>query len=198
MCTVIHDCITLLVRDNMPPKRNSEAGTPGLKRRKSITMETKMEVIKRSENGEGVNWIAKAFGFSHSTISTILKEKCKILEHVKGSTPLQSTVITKNRTGLIVEMERLLVIWLEYQNQRHVPVSLALVQEKDRCLFSDMKAAHIASGVECNDDISASQGLFNRFRMRANLHNIRVQGEAVDADDKMAEYPPPLSPSSSH
>ena len=182
--------MALLVRDNMPPKRKPEDFNPGLKRRRSLTMEIKMEVIKRSEKGEGVSSIAKALGYSHSTISSILKDKCKILEHVKGSTPMQSTVITKTRTGLIVEMERLLVIWLEDQNQRHIPVSLALVQEKARCLYNDIKAERIASGVECNEDFCASRGWFNRFRKRANLHNIRVQGEAADADGKMAaEYP---------
>ena len=174
----------------MPPKRNTEAGAPALKRRKSITMEVKLEVIKRAEKGEGVNSIGKALGFSHSTISTILKDKCKILEHMKGSTPMQSTMISKKRTGLIVEMERLLMIWLEDQNQRHIPVSLALVQEKARCLFNDIKARRIASGVECNEDFNASRGWFNRFRKRANIHSIRMQGEAADADAKMAaEYP---------
>ena len=43
----------------MPPKRNTEAGVPALKRRKSITMEVKLEVIKRSEKGEGVNSVSR-------------------------------------------------------------------------------------------------------------------------------------------
>ena len=49
-----------------------------------------------------------------------------------------------------------------------------------------MKATRIASGVECNEDVNASRGWFNRFRKIANIHSIRLQGEAADADAKMA------------
>ena len=68
-------------------------------------------------------------------MATIIKDKERILKHVKGSAPMQSTVITKQRSGLFIEMERLLVLWLEDQHQWHIPVSLMLIQEKAKsCL----------------------------------------------------------------
>ena len=68
--------------------------------------------------------------FSRSTEATILKDKKPIIEHVKGSAAVKATVITKLRSGLIIEIERLMVLWLEDQNQRRIPVSLMVIQEK--------------------------------------------------------------------
>ncbi|XP_068238386.1 tigger transposable element-derived protein 1-like [Palaemon carinicauda] len=50
-------------------------------------------------------------------MATILKDKECIVEHVKGSAPMTGTVITKQRSGLIIKMERLWVLWLEDQNR---------------------------------------------------------------------------------
>ncbi|KAF7235282.1 Tigger transposable element-derived protein 1 [Varanus komodoensis] len=175
----------------MPRKRKSKAiAGDASKKRKTITIKTKVEIIKRSERGETPSVIGKALGFSRSTVGTILKDKVRIMEHVKGSIPMGATIITKQRSGLIIEMERLLLIWLEDQNQRNIPVSLALVQEKARSLFNDLKTARVASEGDCDEEFAASRGWFNRFKVRANLHNFKVQGEAVSADVSAAtEYP---------
>lgn len=64
-----------------------------------------------------------------STIGTILKNKDKIMAHVKSAVPMQSTIRSK-RTGKVVqEMEKLLGIWMEHQRQRSVLLSLMLIQE---------------------------------------------------------------------
>ena len=54
---------------------------------------------------------------------------------------------------------------------------ICLVQEKARGLFSDLKAARIESGDDCDEEFNASKGWFNRFKAKANLHNVKVQGE---------------------
>ena len=54
-----------------------------------------------------IGWL---LGLSHLTVATILKDKEHIIEHVKA------TVITKQCSGLIIEMKKLLVLWLEDQN----------------------------------------------------------------------------------
>ena len=60
-------------------------------------------------------------------MATITRDREGIVEHVKGSAPMKATVITKQRSGLIIEMERLLVLWLENQNQRRIPVTLMMI-----------------------------------------------------------------------
>lgn len=73
-------------------------------------MELKLDIIKRSEKGETPTIIGKALNLNRSTVGTIVKDKERIKEHVKGSAPMKATVITKQLSGLIIEMERLLVL----------------------------------------------------------------------------------------
>ncbi|XP_068228074.1 putative CENPB DNA-binding domain-containing protein 1 [Palaemon carinicauda] len=124
----------------MAPKRKADSSdSSASKKRKAITMEVKLDTIKRSKNGETLTNISRALGLSHSAVATILKDKERIIEHVKGSAPMKSTVITKQRSGLIIEMERLLELWLEDQNQRRIPASLMVIQEKAKRLFEPLK-----------------------------------------------------------
>ena len=124
----------------MAPKRKADSsGGSGAKKRKAVTMEVKLDIIKRSQKGERPTDIGRSLGLSRTTVATIIKDKERIMEHVKGSAPMKATVITKQRSGLIVEMERLLVLWLEEQNQRRIPVSLMVIQEKAKRLFEALK-----------------------------------------------------------
>ena len=74
-----------------------------------------------------IGWL---LGLSRLTMVTILKDKECIIEHVKGSDPMKATVITKQHRGIIIGKERLLVLWLEDQNQRCILVGLMVIQEK--------------------------------------------------------------------
>ena len=162
----------------MAPKRKSDAKDGSEKKRKAISMETKVDIIKRSEKGETPTNIGNLLGLSRSTVATIIKDKNRIMDHVKGSAPMQSTVITKQRSGLIIEMERLLVLWLEDQNQRRIPISLMIIQEKARSIFRSLKEKQEeeGGGSSSEEEFTASKGWFQRFKHRASLHNIKLSG----------------------
>ncbi|KAM4688516.1 tigger transposable element-derived protein 1-like [Discoglossus pictus] len=162
----------------MPPKRKYTSSPGEPPKRNVITMETKVEIIKRSEKGQTPSFIGKALGFSRSTIGTILKDKVRIMEHVKGNAPMKESIITKQRSGLIIEVERLLLIWLQDQYKCNIPIGLALVQEKARSIFNTLKAARVESKGSCDEEFVASKGWFNRFKNRANMQHIKMQVEA--------------------
>ena len=98
---------------------------------------------------------------------------------------MKATVIIMQRSGLIIEMERLLVLWLGDQNQWRIPVSLMVIQEKAKRLFEALKKER---GEESKSEkFLASRGWFMRFKARANYQrNIKVQGEAASGDEKAA------------
>ena len=147
----------------MTPKRKvGSSDGSALKKRKAITMEVKLDIIKRSKNGKTPMNIGRLLGPSRSTVATIFKDKERIIEHVKGSAPMKATVVTKQRSSLITEMERLLVLWLEDQNQRRIPVSLMVIQEKAKRLFEALKNER---GEESESkEFSASRGWLMRFK----------------------------------
>ncbi|KAJ8781184.1 hypothetical protein J1605_011168 [Eschrichtius robustus] len=77
------------------------------------------------------------------------------------------------------------------QHQHQVLLSLMLIQEKAKRLYEDVKKKH---GEESEGaSLNAIHGWFHWFQARANLHNVKVSGEAVSADTVAArEFPETL------
>ncbi|TEA39543.1 hypothetical protein DBR06_SOUSAS11810002, partial [Sousa chinensis] len=85
-------------------KRSGDvAGTA--KKRQAITMETKVKVIERMEQGEKMVDVAHSYNMNRSTIGTILKNKDKLMEHVNSAVPMMLTVISKKCGKVMQEME---------------------------------------------------------------------------------------------
>ena len=170
-------------------KRKSSGDVAGTaKKRHAITMETKVKIIERVERGEKMTDVARSFNLNRSTIGTIIKNKDKILEHVKSAVSMMSTIISKRRGKAMEEMEKLLSMWLQDQHQRRAPLNIMLIQEKAKSLYEDLKKKY---GEESDGpSFNASCGWFYRFKARANLHNVKVSDETTSADMAAArEFP---------
>ncbi|XP_075070462.1 putative CENPB DNA-binding domain-containing protein 1 [Mixophyes fleayi] len=129
------------------------------KKRKAIDLEMKIKIIKDYEAGKKVKVIAQDLELAHSTISTILKDKDRVKEAVKASTGFKA-IITRQRKGLIHEMEKLLAIWFDDQLQKRMPMSLFIIQAKARSIFDTLKERE---GEESTETFMASHGWFQRF-----------------------------------
>ncbi|XP_069900768.1 tigger transposable element-derived protein 1-like [Globicephala melas] len=154
----------------------------------TIMVETKVKIIERVEQGKKIVDVACFYNMNHSTIGTILKNKDKIMEHVKSAVPMMLTIILMKRIKVMEEMEKLFRMWLQDQHQHRVSLSLMLIQEKAKRIYEDLKNKH---GEESEGtSFNASHGWFHWFKARANLHNVKVSGEAVSADTVAAqEFP---------
>jgi len=70
-------------------------------------------------------------------------------------------------------MEKTFSTWKEVQNQRHVPVSMLLVQAK----------AHYEDLPKSDDNVKPfNSSWFSRLSKRYKFHNIKMTGEAASAD----------------
>lgn len=96
-----------------------------------------------------------------------MKEAVKTLTGVK-------TVITRQRTGLIPEMEKLLAIWFDDQIQKRMPMSLLIIQAKAHSIFETLKARE---GEASDETFQANHGWFQHFCRKFNLHNRSISGE---------------------
>jgi hypothetical protein len=65
-----------------------------------------------------------------------LKNEDKIKECGKTATPLSATKLNRDRSSNLIEMERLLMLFIENNVQRRVPLGSAIIQEKERSAFS--------------------------------------------------------------
>ncbi|XP_026577824.1 tigger transposable element-derived protein 1-like isoform X2 [Pseudonaja textilis] len=170
----------------IPSKRKhpGSAEASSKKQRKAIDLNLKMKIIKAYEAGKKVTKIAREVGLAHSTISTILKDKVRIREALKGAAGM-NTSITRQRKGLIHEMEKLLILWIEDRIQKRLPVSLLLIQNKARSIFSMLKEQ---TGEECTEIFTASHGWFMRFQQRFHYQKTHPSGDAVRADEEAAKH----------
>ena len=61
--------------------------------------------------------VPRSYNMTCSTIGMILKNKDKIMEHVKSAVLMMSTVILKKHGKVLEEMEKLLSMWMQDQHQ---------------------------------------------------------------------------------
>ncbi|UYV77412.1 CENPBD1 [Cordylochernes scorpioides] len=163
-------------------------------KKKTISLETKLDILRRFDKGEKAVEIAKAVGLAATTVRTIRDPYGdKIREAAKFATSLDAEMMTRTRSASMIKMESLLSIWIENQVAERIPLSKMVIQKKARSLFDDIKGKVVsddnANGSE-NETFESSQGWFERFKVRANLHSITLKGEAASADITAAErYP---------
>ncbi|XP_019391383.1 PREDICTED: centrosomal protein of 89 kDa isoform X4 [Crocodylus porosus] len=163
---------------------DSETASAEKKQRKSITLELKLDVLKRIEAGERQNEVCRALNLAGSTVRTILKNKDKIKECGRIVTPLNALKLSRSRAPIMLEMEKLLSVWIEDTTQRRMPLSMLLIQKKAKSLYDDLQNK-LPEGSACEPFI-ASKGWFERFKRRSNLHNVSIQGKAASADTQAA------------
>ncbi|XP_066547533.1 tigger transposable element-derived protein 1-like [Amia ocellicauda] len=80
------------------------------------------------------------------------------------------------------KMERLLITWIEHQNQEHVPLSTQVIKEKALDIYERLQHQDPEAKL-----FLASAGWFERFKMRHGFHNLKVTGEGAAADQIAAD-----------
>jgi len=167
----------------MSEKRNSTSPseTQIKRQRKTICIEEKLEVINRLEKGERIANICRAFGLAKSTVRTIRSNADRIKESAKSGTRASAKRICYSRSSTMERMEKMLSMWIDDQNQRHLPISMLVVQAKARSIYEDLSKDDNAK------PFNASSGWFWNFTKRYSFHTIRVSGEAAPADPVAAE-----------
>ncbi|XP_023223840.1 tigger transposable element-derived protein 1-like isoform X1 [Centruroides sculpturatus] len=164
--------------------RNSTTGSLNQKKkRKVITLDTKLEIIKRFKCVKSKSKIASEFGFNESTIRTILSKSDEYSKQGKVASTSASMQCTRNRSAIMVEMEDLLIIWLEDCNQKKIPISGFNIMAKALSLFSRLKETKYK---EDNSKFTASKGWLENFKSRAGLKNMKIRGEAKSVNKDSA------------
>lgn len=162
--------------------------TGAKKIRKAITLEVKLDVLRRLEAGEKNNEIVKALGLAASTVCTIKNNQDKIKSSVQRVTSLTAKNISKQRSVVMEDMERMLSVWIDHQSQRNIAISTTIIQQKAKSLHQYLIMKN-GEGSQ-SEQFLASKGWFDRFKKRHSLHNIKMSGEAASADVEAAKnYP---------
>uniref|UniRef100_A0ABM5GL94 CENPB DNA-binding domain-containing protein 1 n=1 Tax=Pogona vitticeps TaxID=103695 RepID=A0ABM5GL94_9SAUR len=119
----------------MGPKKLASAQV-GKPTREKIALEMKKEILRKYDGGKRIVDIAREYGRNASTIGTIVAMREKILatDAAQGVTR-----IAKNRPGILEEVEKFLVIWVEEKQHAGDTVTEAVICEKARALYADLR-----------------------------------------------------------
>lgn len=157
------------------------------RKRKYISLSVKIAILDRLKSGESIRSITEDLGFNESTIRTIRKDEEKIRNYVSWTSPQVLSKCSATKNLIYSKMETLLNLWMEDCNQKRIPLSTSILQAKSIKIFEYLRNE---SGT--NEIFKASNGWFNRFRTRFNLHNLKISGEKASADNVAAENFKPI------
>ncbi|XP_017778846.1 PREDICTED: protein bric-a-brac 1-like isoform X2 [Nicrophorus vespilloides] len=159
-----------MMEEEPKPGTSLEGAIPnqGPKKRRTITFQEKIRIIQRAEKGVPLATIGRSLGLSRSTINTIVKDKDRIMKHLKGGLNVLKTSAIRKRSCIMEEMERLLLVWLSEEEQRNV--CPAVIQEKAKQIHEDLKNS-MEDGPD-DEVFIASSGWFRRFKVRSKLQTI--------------------------
>jgi hypothetical protein len=101
------------------------------KKRKVITLDTKLDVIKRFDNGQSKASTSRALGLNESTVRLILSKSNEYKEEGKVASTSFSIRCTRNRSSILVEIENLSITRLEDCNQKRIPIATIGTDEKE-------------------------------------------------------------------
>ncbi|KAJ3661859.1 hypothetical protein Zmor_006238 [Zophobas morio] len=148
------------------------SSTSKLKRR-IISIEEKGAIVARLENGESNAKSAEEFGVAHSTISTIWKNKDKIILGFNKNT-LKSK---KLRNSQHDDLDKSLLEWFKIQRSKNVPITTPILREKAN-QFAVLLGKH---------EFQCTESWINRFRSRHNIVFGKISGEAASVPASVTE-----------
>lgn len=129
--------------------------------------------------------IAIKMDLALTTVTTIIKDKNRLLSEIKTAASLSNTIIRK-RHGVIAKMESWLKMWCDNQVEvKQCPVTQNRICNEAQIIFKRLKSE---TGENANHEtFVASNGSFTRFEQRCNWHRI---GKSAVASKKVADSSP--------
>lgn len=138
-------------------------------KQKRLTLEQKVEILKKLESGVRANRLAIDFGVTEGAITYIKKKKQEIFDACANSF-YEAKKKTLHKPEF-EEMEQKLYKWFEEQRNKHVPINgvelKAMAQKLFAELYPDKKST----------DFNASDGWFTKFK-----HRHGICGEILSSD----------------
>ena len=117
-----------------------------------LTLNQKLEIINFCEDVILKPDIGQKLGLLYQTVSQVEKVKKRLSKDVKNATPVNTQIVIK-WDSLIVNMEKVSVVWIENQISHNIPLSQSLIQsvafnsvKAKRCDEPQKKSLKLAEG----------------------------------------------------
>ncbi|KAG7296602.1 hypothetical protein JYU34_020412 [Plutella xylostella] len=136
-------------------------------KRKSLGIDEKVLLIRAIETGEKISDVGKRFGFSRSTVSTIWKNREKILQ-AEGAGKSSK----KLKKPKYEDLDQAIITWFHRQRQNNMPISGPLLKAKAENFAEELGLT----------SFKASEGWLGKFKQRHHINYGNISGEARSLD----------------
>ena len=168
-----------LVKDIKPLTKKSTAKKPPMPpqasdgQRKCLSLKEKVEVIRKSHEGNRTRKLAKMFDCGKTQIVKTLKRKAKILESWNSNEGAQSQKrLNVEKYG---EINGLLWKWYTRARESNIPVDGPMLIEEARII-----AERIG-----DDTFKGTSGWLDKWKKRHNIGQMNIAGEEGDVSQEM-------------
>ena len=146
------------------------------KKRKYLSLDAKVKVIRLNEKGESARRIATELDVGKTQIGNILKMKDSILKEWEAGSNGERKVLHARR-ALYSDLNDKVYEWFCAVRAKNTPLTGKMLQEKAIILSLEMGY----------DDFTASNGWLHRFQTRHNIKSSVLSGEAADVSQATVE-----------
>ena len=141
-----------------------------MKKRNHLTLEKKIEVIKRAEGGKtSIRSLALEFDCGRTQIGEILKKKESIL-NLYSSNASKDMLTIRSKKSEYSELNTLLYDWYCLATSKNIYPGGPQLIEKAKCIAE----------VLGKPDFKASNGWLDKWKKRYNIKQVTISGEAGD------------------
>ncbi|VDK60243.1 unnamed protein product [Anisakis simplex] len=165
----------------------SEYSVFGNKKRKTLSLECKIDIINEFDGGMKICEIGRKMDLAESTVRTVIKDRERIRAAVESDQCLNSSVI---RHEIFNKMERMLKSWYRSQiRMNNHCIDQSTVCRQAKWIFERLKEE--AGETAKDETFLASNGWFNRFKNRCDWLNIAENSDevlSVDSDSGSSSF----------
>lgn len=152
-----------------------------LKRKRVVlSIEQKLEIVQKSENGTNVKTLVKEYNVGDSTVRDIIKNGPKFIEFSDTSEGGKNYMSGRKtmKTSTYDDLDKAMVTWFSQQKARGSEVSDAVSAAKAKYFFDTLKL---------KGDFNASSGWLRRFKHRHGIQQMPTKDEKSTFTDSAAE-----------
>ncbi|XP_046386326.1 jerky protein homolog-like [Ischnura elegans] len=156
-----------------------EAAIGSKRKRKTLSLQQKVELLKKLDRGVSVLKLREEYGVGQSTIYDIKGQREKLLQFVSESDSLAGISKRRNIRGPSNnEVDKVVYEWFRQRRSEGVPISGGIIMEKAKYFHKELQ---ITSPCEY------TTGWLQKFKQRHGIRYLKVTGEKLSADHDAAE-----------
>ncbi|XP_049837979.1 tigger transposable element-derived protein 6-like [Schistocerca gregaria] len=139
----------------------------------ALNVQLKLKILNEVDHGTEKKAIAQQFGIPKSTLSTIIKNREKIIHAAASGSGNKSK---RCRTVKYEKIDTILLEWFSHMRASNIPLTGPVIQSKANDIAKDMSIK----------DFRCSAGWLSRIQRRQSISSLQICGEANEVDEESA------------